>query len=53
MRENMKTIILANAPISSGNKGCVALCYSVLYLVDYILSQRGIEYRLYLTLLKY
>ena len=49
MRENMKTIILANAPIRSGNKGCVALCYSVLYLVDYILSQRGIEYRLYLT----
>ena len=40
---------MANASIRSGNKGCVALCYSVLYLVDYILSQRGIEYRLYLT----
>lgn len=49
MKKNIKTIILANAPIRSGNKGCVALCYSVLHLVDYILSQRGIEYRLYLT----
>ena len=49
MGENIKTIILANAIISTGNKGCVALCYSVLYLVDYILSQRDIPYRLYLT----
>ena len=49
MGENIKTIILANAPISNGNKGCIALCYSVLYLVDYILSQRDIPYRLYLT----
>ena len=40
---------MANASIRSGNKGCVALCYSVLYLVDDILSQRGIGYRLYLT----
>ena len=49
MGENIKTIILANATISNGNKGCVALCYSVLYLVDYILSQRDIPYRIYLT----
>lgn len=49
MKKNIKTIILANATIRSGNKGCAALCYSVLHLVDYILSQRGIEYRLYLT----
>lgn len=49
MGENIKTIILANATISNGNKGCIALCYSVLYLVDYILSQRDIPYRLYLT----
>jgi polysaccharide pyruvyl transferase WcaK-like protein len=49
MRNHIKTIILANAPIRSGNKGCVALCYSVLYLIDDILSQKGIDYRLYLT----
>ena len=49
MREKIKTIILANATINSDNKGCVALCYSVLYLIDDILSQRGISYRLYLT----
>lgn len=49
MKNNATTIILANAPIRSGNKGCTALCYSVLYLIDYILSKKGIEYRIYLT----
>ena len=49
MRNHIKTIILANATIKSGNKGCVALCYSVLYLIDDIYSKRGVGYRLYLT----
>jgi polysaccharide pyruvyl transferase WcaK-like protein len=49
MSNNIKTIILANATIRSGNKGCVALCYSIIYLIDNILAQKGIEYRLYLT----
>lgn len=49
MIKKTKTIILSNATITSGNKGCVALCYSVLYLIDDILSQKGIDYRLYLT----
>ena len=49
MRNHIKTIILANATIKSGNKGCAALCYSVLYLIDDILSQKGIDYQLYLT----
>lgn len=49
MSNHTKTIILANATIRNGNKGCVALCYSVLYLIDDILSQKGIEYRIFLT----
>lgn len=44
-----KTIILSNAPIRNGNKGCVALCYSMMYLIDLIMSQKGIRYRLFLT----
>lgn len=44
-----KTIILSNATVRSGNKGCLALCYSLLYVVDRIFSERGIAYKLYLT----
>ncbi|MCR5679210.1 MAG: polysaccharide pyruvyl transferase family protein, partial [Prevotella sp.] len=49
MSVKTKTIILANATIKSGNKGCVALCFSVLHLIDDIFSQKDIDYRLYLT----
>lgn len=45
----MKNIILANAPEYNGNLGCVALCYSMLYLIDEIFSESGETYRLYLT----
>lgn len=43
----MKTIILANAPINNGNRGCVALAYCSIYLIDKILGYNN--YRLYLT----
>lgn len=43
----MKTIILGNAPINNGNRGCVALTYCSIYLIDKILGQDN--YRLYLT----
>lgn len=45
----MKNIILANAPEYNGNLGCVAMCYSMLYLIDEIFSESGETYRLYLT----
>ena len=49
MSINKKRIILANATLQSGNKGCVALCYSMMYLIDLIMSEKHIDYKLYLT----
>ena len=43
----MKTIILGNAPINNGNRGCVALTYCSIYLIDKILGHGN--YKLYLT----
>lgn len=42
-----KRIVLANAAINLGNKGCVALSYCSMYLIDKILGQGN--YELYLT----
>ena len=44
-----KTIILSNVTLQSGNKGCVALCYSTMYLIDIIMSQKQVPYHLILT----
>ena len=44
----MKTIILANATLNSGNRGCVALCVSSMLMIDKIMSDIGEEYKLYL-----
>ena len=41
-------IILANCTIVSGNRGCVALCLSTMYLIDKILSKEGVSYMFYL-----
>lgn len=41
-------IILTNTTINSGNRGCVALAYSVMYLLDEILRENNIDYNLYL-----
>lgn len=43
----MKTIILSNATINDGNRGCVALCYCTLYLIDRVLGEGN--YNIYLT----
>ena len=42
-------IILGNAAINNGNRGCVALSYTSIYLIDKILTDAGINYHLYLT----
>lgn len=42
-------IIIANATINTGNKGCAALCMTSLYLFDRILSEKNISYEFYLT----
>jgi polysaccharide pyruvyl transferase WcaK-like protein len=46
----MKTIriILTNAPIYNGNKGCVALTYSALYILNEIASNKKIDIRFFL-----
>lgn len=41
-------IILANAPINNGNRGCVALSITSIYLLDEILKKNGINYELFL-----
>lgn len=41
-------IILANSSIISGNRGCVALCLSSMYIIDDILSKKNIPYKFYL-----
>ena len=47
MTKNLN-IILGNAPINNGNRGCVALSYTSMYLIDKILSEANIAYKLYL-----
>lgn len=42
-------IILSNAPVQNGNRGCVALTVSAISLLDEILSKNNISYDLYLT----
>lgn len=41
-------IILANAPVKNGNRGCVALSLSTLYIIDKILNGRNIPHTFYL-----
>ena len=42
-------IILSNAPVNNGNRGCVALAYSIMFLLDELLSGKGIKYELFLS----
>ena len=41
-------IVLANATINNGNRGCVALCITSIYLLNEILSRHNIDYNIYL-----
>ena len=41
-------IILSNSTTISGNRGCVALSISTMFLLDEILSKKGISYTFYL-----
>ena len=41
-------LIIANAPLQSGNRGCVALTIAAISLIDKVLSEEGIGYNLYL-----
>lgn len=41
-------IIISNAPMQNGNRGCVALSISSMYIIDEILSKKNIHYTFYL-----
>lgn len=41
-------IIISNAPMQNGNRGCVALSISSMYVLDEILSNKNISYTFYL-----
>lgn len=47
MKNKHLNLILANSPINNGNRGCVALTVSSVYLIDKILSEKGIDYTLF------
>lgn len=42
-------IILGNAAIKNGNRGCVALSYTSIYLIDKVLGDAGISYSLFIS----
>lgn len=44
-----KTIILANSPVKIGNRGCAALSYMSIFLIDQIMRDKDVQYKLYLT----
>lgn len=41
-------IILANAPMNNGNRGCVALSISVIAIIDKIFSEANVEYDIFM-----
>lgn len=42
-------IILSNATINNGNRGCTALAITMLYILDKVLRDFGVAYNVYLT----
>lgn len=45
---NKLNIIIGNAPIHNGNRGCVALSISTMFILDKILNDNNLDYCLYL-----
>lgn len=41
-------LILANAPLQNGNRGCSALTYSAIYLIDKVLKESNRDYEIWL-----
>lgn len=41
-------IILANAPVKNGNRGCVALSITMMSLIDEVIRNAGVKYKLFL-----
>ena len=47
-KQNNMNIILANAAVKNGNRGCVALSISSLFILDRLLGERNIPHTFYL-----
>lgn len=48
MNENAFNIILANAPVKNGNRGCVALSITMMSLIAEVMKSAGLKYKLFL-----
>lgn len=48
MRNKTINIILANAPVNNGNRGCVALSITMMSLIDDVMKNAGEKYHLFL-----
>lgn len=48
MNNGTKNIILANAPVKNGNRGCVALSITMMSLIDDVMKDAGEKYHLFL-----
>lgn len=48
MKDNTINIILANAPVKNGNRGCVALSITMMSLIDEVMNNADVQYRLFL-----
>lgn len=48
MKDNKVNIILANAPVKNGNRGCVALSITMMSLIDEVMKNAGVRYDLFL-----
>ena len=48
MNENTFNIILANAPVKNGNRGCVALSITMMSLIAEVMKNAGLKCKLFL-----
>lgn len=48
MKNQVVNIILANAPVKNGNRGCVALSITMMSLINEVMKNAGVKYRLFL-----
>lgn len=48
MKNRIINIILANAPVKNGNRGCVALSITMMALINEVMKNAGVKYRLFL-----
>lgn len=48
MKDSTVKVILANGPVKNGNRGCVALSITMMSLIDEVMKNAGVKYKLFL-----